>query len=74
MKSEVKMMFGLSPGELIVILLVVLLLFGSTKLSGLGKSMGKSVREFKEEVRKDDDTSAAENQSAYTEEISEQKK
>ncbi len=47
-------MFGLSPGELIVILLVVVLLFGSTKLSGLGKSMGKSVREFKEEVRKDD--------------------
>lgn len=48
-------MFGLSPGELIVILLVVVLLFGSTKLSGLGKSMGKSVREFKEEVRKNDD-------------------
>ena len=49
------MMFGLSMGEIVVILLVVVLLFGSTKLAGLGKSAGKSIREFKEEIHKDDD-------------------
>lgn len=47
-------MFGLGTGEVIIILLVVLVLFGAGKLSGLGKSMGQSVREFKEEVHKDE--------------------
>ena len=48
-------MFGLSMGEIVVILIVAVLLFGSTKLAGLGKSAGKSIREFKEELHKDDD-------------------
>lgn len=52
-------MFGLSMGEIIVILLVVVLLFGSTKLAGLGKSAGKSIREFKEELHKDDDVNVS---------------
>lgn len=47
-------MFGLSMGEIVIILVVVVLLFGSTKLAGLGKSAGKSVREFKEELHKND--------------------
>lgn len=47
-------MFGLSMGELLVILVVVVVLFGSSRLAGLGKSAGKSVREFKEELHKDD--------------------
>lgn len=41
-------------GEIVIILVVVVLLFGSTKLAGLGKSAGKSVREFKEELHKND--------------------
>lgn len=52
-------MFGLSMGEIVVILLVVVLLFGSTKLAGLGKSAGKSIREFKEELHKDDENKEA---------------
>ncbi len=55
-------MFGLSMGEIIVILLIVVLLFGSTKLAGLGKSAGKSIREFKEELHKDDEPKDAEKQ------------
>ena len=35
--------------ELLIILLVVLLLFGTTRLAGLGKASGKAIREFKEE-------------------------
>jgi len=41
-------MFGnLGLMELIVILVILLLLFGSKKLPELAKSLGKSTREFK---------------------------
>ena len=47
--------------ELIMILIVVLLLFGGTRLAGLGKASGKAIREFKEETRdlKKEDSAAA---------------
>ena len=35
--------------ELVVILIIVLVLFGGKKISGLGKALGTSMREFKEE-------------------------
>ncbi len=34
-------------GELIVIFLIVLVLFGGSKISGLGKSLGTAISEFK---------------------------
>ena len=36
--------------ELIVILLIAAIIFGGAKISGLGKAVGKSIREFKEEI------------------------
>lgn len=39
------------PWELLIILVVVLLLFGGSRLAGLGKGVGRSIREFKEEVK-----------------------
>ena len=42
---------GLGPTELLIILAVVLLLFGGSRLAGLGKSSGRALREFKEETR-----------------------
>ncbi|MBR4315210.1 MAG: twin-arginine translocase TatA/TatE family subunit [Lachnospiraceae bacterium] len=45
--------------ELIIILLIAAVVFGGTKISGLGKAIGKSVREFKDEVHgKSDDNSS----------------
>ena len=35
--------------ELLIILVVALLLFGGSRLAGLGKGVGRSIREFKEE-------------------------
>ncbi|ERT62016.1 twin-arginine translocase TatA/TatE family subunit [Megasphaera vaginalis (ex Srinivasan et al. 2021)] len=40
--------------ELVVILVIVLVLVGGKKVSGLGKALGTSLREFKEEVHKDE--------------------
>ncbi|HWS56691.1 MAG TPA: twin-arginine translocase TatA/TatE family subunit [Pyrinomonadaceae bacterium] len=48
---------GLGMQELIIILIILLLLFGSTRLPQLAKGMGKSIREFKKginEVGEDD--------------------
>ena len=38
---------NLSSWELILIFMVVLLFFGAKRLPGLAKSLGKSLREFK---------------------------
>ncbi|MBF0479161.1 MAG: twin-arginine translocase TatA/TatE family subunit [Candidatus Omnitrophica bacterium] len=40
-------MFGLGMGELMVILFIILLLFGSKNLPELARTLGKSMREFK---------------------------
>jgi len=54
---------GLGTGEVIVIVLVVLLLFGAKRIPDLMKSMGKGVKSFKEgmkevenDIKSDDDS------------------
>ena len=39
---------GLGPTELVVIVLVIFLLFGATRLPQLAKALGQSKRAFKE--------------------------
>ena len=43
-------MFGLGYQELLIILVIVLVLFGANRLPELARSLGKSVKEFKEGV------------------------
>lgn len=40
-------MFGLGFGELVVILLIVLVIFGAGKLPQIGDALGRSIRNFK---------------------------
>jgi len=41
-------------GELLLILVVLLLVFGSSKLPQLGDALGKSIRNFKKATTEDD--------------------
>ncbi len=50
-------MLGLGAPELLIILVIVLLVFGASRLRGLGGALGGSIREFKQAVR-DDETAA----------------
>ena len=46
----------ISPWELLILLLVVLLVFGPKRLPEMGRSLGKGMREFKSSIQgKDDD-------------------
>jgi sec-independent protein translocase protein TatA len=46
----------ISPWELLILLVVVLLVFGPKRLPEMGKSLGKGLREFKDSISgKDDD-------------------
>jgi sec-independent protein translocase protein TatA len=60
-------MFRFGMGELVVILLIILLLFGASRLPEIARALGKSIKEFKkagkeikediEEVTKEDQNS-----------------
>jgi sec-independent protein translocase protein TatA len=43
-------MFGLGYQELLIILVIVLILFGASRLPELARSLGSSVKEFKKGV------------------------
>jgi len=54
-------MFGLGTTELLIVLIVVLLVFGSSRLPKLARSLGQAQKEFKQGVSegaKDDDESS----------------
>ena len=47
-------MFGLGVQELIIILVIVLLIFGPSKLGDIGSALGKGISGFKKAVKDDD--------------------
>ncbi|NBO65592.1 MAG: twin-arginine translocase TatA/TatE family subunit [Acidobacteria bacterium] len=44
---------GLGPTELIIILVILLVLFGGSRLPSLAKGLGESVRSFKKGIAED---------------------
>ena len=48
----------LGTTEIILIVILALVLFGGSKLAGVGKALGKSIKDFKNEVKDDDEKKA----------------
>lgn len=47
-------MFGLSPAQLIILLVVILLVFGTKKLRNAGADLGAAVKGFKKAMKDDE--------------------
>jgi sec-independent protein translocase protein TatA len=44
----------LGIGELLIILIIIIALFGASKIAGVGSALGGSIREFKKAIRDDE--------------------
>jgi sec-independent protein translocase protein TatA len=49
------LMFGLGIGELLIILVIVLVIFGAGKLPEIGEGLGRGIRSFRKEVKRPDE-------------------
>lgn len=47
-------MFGLGMWELVVILLIVVIIFGASRLPQIGEGLGKAIRGFKKSLKEPD--------------------
>jgi sec-independent protein translocase protein TatA len=49
------LLIGLGMPELLVILVILILIFGTSRIAGLGKGLGEGIRNFKKGVKDEDD-------------------
>lgn len=52
-------MFNLGFPELVFLLIIILVLFGGSRLPALGKGLGEGIRNFRRGLRNDEDEPAA---------------
>ena len=57
-------MFGLSPAQLIILLVVILLIFGTKKLRNAGSDLGAAVKGFKKAMKEDEKVNIKEKEQA----------
>jgi sec-independent protein translocase protein TatA len=48
-------MFGLGFPEIILILVIVILIFGTSRIPELGRGLGEGIRNFKKSVKGEDE-------------------
>ena len=54
------MIGGLGWQELLIVLVIIALIFGASRVADLGGALGRGIREFRQEARSDDDEQEAE--------------
>ena len=64
---------SLGPAELIIILAIVVVLFGASRIGDIGGSIGRGIREFRREV-KEGEAEVDEKRDAASAETSDEKK
>jgi len=65
---------NIGPLEIIIVLVIVLVIFGPKRLPDLGRSLGSSMREFKDSVTgKDDDDKQIDSADAKPEPVAAEK-
>ena len=58
---------GLGGWEWLIILIIVIVLFGGSRLAGVGKALGQSIREFREGVSGDKKEKGADDSASESE-------
>lgn len=48
---------GLGPGEIVLLVLVILIVFGASKIPQIGSSLGKGLRNFRKSIKGEDEKS-----------------
>lgn len=48
-------MFGLGTQELIIILIIIVVLFGATRLPQIGSGIGQAIKNFKKSIKEADE-------------------
>ena len=66
-------MFGFSPWELGIILFIVVLLFGGSRLPQLGRGLGQSLRDFKSALKGDEEGEGADSLKEQTQDDHQEK-
>ena len=64
---------NIGPLEIIIVLVIVLVIFGPKRLPDLGRSLGTSMREFKDSVTGKDDDKEIESADAKPEPVASEK-
>jgi sec-independent protein translocase protein TatA len=55
MSTFFPLFFSLGPTEMVILLVIVLILFGGSRLPSLMKGMGEGIRNFKQGIHEDTD-------------------
>ena len=65
---------GLGPAELLIVLAIVVVLFGASRIGDIGKGVGRGIREFRREVKEGQEETTDNEEEPVTAETTEEKK